>query len=310
MHDPQPHSPVLPDDDDWVPISAVPERVPPWLAALQSAGIPCESLEDAAGAVIRVPPERLARALAELRTYERVNDGWPPPPVPPAEDIAPGAVIWSLFLALLLFAFHLVTGPATNAGEFFTNGVLDVGRVFEGEWWRVITALTLHADMAHVAANSAALIALGIATSQQLGPGLGWALGFAGGIGGNALEAWLAQPGRRSLGASTSVFAFLAILAALRFVSIWQHEGRPRTVWARSWLPLFAALGALSFLGTSRGSDVAGHGLGFAAGLVLGLVVGVLPRRRPNDAWQLLLCVVPVAVVAWAWHLALASAGS
>jgi membrane associated rhomboid family serine protease len=211
----------------------------------------------------------------------------------------------------MLLWFHLVTGPVAQEGGYFAPGVLATGLVRHGEWWRLVTALTLHADFPHVAANSMALFLLGIAASHQLGPGLAWLLAFAGGVGGNALEAFVTDPERHSLGASTSVFAFVAILGALRFVALIRAEGPPKSVWARSWLPLFGALGALGFLGTSHGSDVAGHALGFVSGGLLGVVAALLPRRRLGDLWQFLLCTIPLAIVTWAWHEALLhSAGS
>lgn len=292
--------------EGWVPLAVSPERELPWLAAMQTLGIPCELRREPGGTVLLVPAEHLDRARREVQAYEEANAGWPPPvpPVPVRESV-PGAVLWSVFVAALLLAFYLATGPVEADGRFFAPGMLEAGRVRGGEWWRTVTALTLHADFPHVAANALALVALGISASQQLGPGLAWTLTLAGGIGGNALEAWLGQPGRQSLGASTAVFALLAILAALRCVAIWRKEGRPTTVWSRSWLPLAAALGALGFLGTSPGSDLAGHALGFVAGLGLGLGAAVLPRRRLGEVWQVPLCVLSLGVVAWAWNLAL-----
>jgi membrane associated rhomboid family serine protease len=278
----------------------------PWLAAMQTLGIPCELRREPGGSVLLVPAEHLARARQEVQTYEETNADWPPPVPPiPEHDPVPGAVLWSVFIVAILLVFHLTTGPAEEGGRYFAPGMLDVGRAKGGEWWRMVTSLALHADFPHVAANSLALLALGISASYQLGPGMAWTLALAGGIGGNALEAWVAQPGRRSLGASTAVFALLAILAVLRCAALWRKEGRPTTVWSRSWLPLFAALGALGFLGTSPGSDLAGHALGFVAGLFLGLGAAALPRRPLGEVWQVPLCVLPLGLIAWAWHLAM-----
>lgn len=274
---------------------------------MQALDIPCELHRGPTGTVLLVPGEHLARALREVRAYEESNVAWPPPaPSAPVHDPAPGAVLWSAFLVGLLLAFHVATGPVAGGGGFFAPGMLAVGQVQGGEWWRTVTALTLHADFAHVAANSLALLALGISASHQLGPGLAWTLALLGGVGGNGLQAWFADPGRQSLGASTSVFALLALLASLRFVAIWRKEGRPTTVWSRSWLPLLAALGALGFLGTSPGSDLAGHALGFVVGLGLGLGAATI-RRRPGDVWQVPLCLFSLGLVLWAWRLALAA---
>jgi membrane associated rhomboid family serine protease len=306
--DSQPPRDAPPAAEEWVPIATPPGRATRWLAALQSAGIPCEP-DPEAHDVLRVPPARLQRALAELREYETINADWPPPQATPEHTETPGAAIWSGFLVVLLLWFHAVTGESDGGGTFFDAGMLAVGRIQSGEWWRAVTALTLHADFPHVAANAAALFALGLAASHELGPGMAWLVAFAGGVGGNLLEAMLTNPDRRSLGASTAVFALLATLAAMRFVAIWRKEGAPRSVWARSWLPPFAALACLGFLGTSHGSDVAGHTLGFVSGGLLGLGIAFLPRRKLGDAWQFVLCALPLAAVVWAWHVALNPSG-
>src|SRR2546422_4485816 len=61
--------------------------------------------------------------------------------------------------------------------------------IVAGEWWRTVTALTLHADVPHLLGNAVASVVLVGAVSRELGPGLGlWLLVLAG-AGGNALTA-------------------------------------------------------------------------------------------------------------------------
>ena len=47
---------------------------------------------------------------------------------------------------LELLAFFAVTGPRAAGADWFAAGASDAERVLHGEWWRTITALTLHAD--------------------------------------------------------------------------------------------------------------------------------------------------------------------
>jgi len=66
------------------------------------------------------------------------------------------------------------------------------------------------------------------------------------------------------------------------------------------WIPLGAGLALLAFLGTSKRADLAGHLCGFAAGVVLGASISLLPRVRSIPA-QAALAVAALACVAVAW---------
>src|SRR5207237_567665 len=63
-------------------------------------------------------------------------------------------------LAVLLCAFYYVTGPrapaAAGIDPWFERGSAVAARILGGEWWRAVTALTLHANLAHLLANAVA----------------------------------------------------------------------------------------------------------------------------------------------------------
>ena len=115
------------------------------------------------------------RALVGLSAYEREN---PPklrerdePAEPP--NLVAGA---SIAGTLLLFFFITVAGYPTV--QWFERGSADADRILLGELWRTVTALTLHANLAH------ALLApwhhfFSRCLSTLLGPGLGSALVLA-----------------------------------------------------------------------------------------------------------------------------------
>src|SRR5207249_906367 len=73
--------------------------------------------------------------------------------------------------------------------EWFQHGEADATRMMAGEWWRAVTALTLHADAPHLLGNALAGALLVTAVCQQLGPGVGLWLVLLAGAGGNALTA-------------------------------------------------------------------------------------------------------------------------
>jgi rhomboid protease GluP len=269
-----------------------------WALALASAGIDCQVEPENGGWSVLVPPRDLARAVAVLEAYVEEN-----PLQGPAEeelhDQGPTAV--PLALAAALLGFWLVTGPRAAGSPWFQSGSAQSSRILSGEAWRAVTALTLHADLAHVAANAAGLVVFATGLCRYFGSGLAMALLLFAGTAGNLINALLRGPGHNAVGASTALFGAVGILAATQVV---RRRPRARSRW-RTWAPLGAGLALLAFLGSSPESDVLAHLFGFLAGAVLGIAVaGTLPRM-PGPPAQLAMLVASVAAVAGAWFVAL-----
>ena len=86
--------------------------------------------------------------------------------------------------------------------------------VSAGEWWRIFTAITLHSDASHLAANvSTGFLLLGLAMANY-GPGIGLAAAYLAGAGGNFSGFFVYGKMHRSLGASGMVMGALGLLAA------------------------------------------------------------------------------------------------
>src|SRR5690606_29038048 len=146
--------------------------------------------------------------------------------------------------------------------------------IWGGEWWRAVTALTLHGDWAHLTGNTlGGLLFFGL-VFRFLGHGLGWICILLAGTLGNLLNAWgYAGTGHNSIGASTAVFGGLGILIGFRLLRQFRLTG---WAWPRHlWVPLAAGLILLGFLGAGgERTDVLAHGWGFFAGAILGSSVG------------------------------------
>jgi rhomboid protease GluP len=228
-------------------------------------------------------------AEAAIAAWESEN---PPRPVPVAR-LDPG---WPLAgvvagLAILAFAALVGLGPA---GSLFERGSANAARMLQGEWWRAATALTLHADMAHVAANAVALGIFVGAVARRLGPALATWLALAAGVLGNVLTALVQRGGHVSIGASTAVFGALGTLSALQV---------PRR---SAWLTLGAGAALLGLLGTGERADLLAHLFGF----VIGVTEGLALRRMtppPRSLLQPAIALLAVAPIALAWWRALAS---
>jgi len=173
--------------------------------------------------------------------------------------------------------------------------------MLHGEPWRALTALALHADLAHVVGNAIAGTIFVGAVCGVLGVGLGGALVLASGGLGNLANALAHGSEYRSVGASTAIFGAVGILAAQGFA-----RRRRRGIGGRRALaPIAAGLGLLAMLGTSARADLWGHLFGLVAGGILGLAVTRVFPRPPGPAAQWLLGGAASAIFLACWSAAL-----
>ncbi len=239
------------------------------------------------------------RAEAELASYAEEARSRPPPRpnVVVVDNGVPGVLAYLCVIWLL----PSLEADATFGWHWLSIGQMDAGLVMAGEWWRTITALTLHANLGHLMANSIAGIVFGVLVGRHFGSGLGWLLVLACGAIGNGIDAMFQASDFRSIGASTATFASIAIVGAF----VWRR-GYYRTLdWRRSFAPIFAALALLAFTGIEgENIDVVAHVAGFAVGLLCGLVAAPFDLRRIGAFGQTLCGAAAVALLVAAWTLA------
>ncbi|MCA1825410.1 MAG: rhomboid family intramembrane serine protease [Myxococcales bacterium] len=228
------------------------------------------------------------RAEKALIAFEREN---PPvasrkPQAPLSDGIGAGVVF-----GLALLALQIWTGPESD-NAWFVRGSAEASQIVRGEWWRAITALTLHADAGHAVGNALLGGLLLTLLARRLGSGVASAAMLLAGMLGTFAAAELMRRHFVSVGASTAVFGGLAELAALQAAD---PESR-----RRAWIPLGAGVALLGFLGSSKRADLAGHLCGFAAGVAIGFAVSRLPRLRSKAAQSALACAAACTpVIAW-----------
>jgi len=248
-----------------------------WSLVLQSRRIPHRTEQTERGWQLLVPAACYADACRELSGYEELNRNWPPPlpaPHPQLENTA--STLWVL---ITLGLFHVVTQQRLDLfGHFpvdwYALGNADAGKIVHGEWWRLVTALTLHSGGIHLAGN---IVVGGIFINRlcrDLGAGLGWVLVLFSGLLGNLANAFVQAPNHQSIGASTAVFGAVGLLATINML-------RYRFHLSRRWpLPVAAALGLLALLGAGgENTDLGAHLFGFGFGIGLGLLTGHLVSR-------------------------------
>ncbi|HTY94607.1 MAG TPA: rhomboid family intramembrane serine protease [Steroidobacteraceae bacterium] len=267
---------------------------------LTAVGVAHEMSQSSGGFSLWVAPANLEQARSQLLHYQQESRRRPSPAPPAPAPLFERAWVGSAAYALVLLGVAGVISAGWGRLDAFEAGELDAGLVHQGQWWRAWTALTLHLDAAHIAANLAAGAWFGYLAGRLLGPGTAWALVVLGAGAANWIEALLATAAHRSAGASTAVFTALGLLAAYSWRERHMMALRP----AQRWGPLFAGVILLGWLGTSgEHTDVMAHLLGFAVGAVLGAVVAGerlqrLWRRLPQ--WPGAVLALGVLGIAWA----------
>ena len=214
---------------------------------------------------IFVVPEMEAAARLQLELYHREN---PPkeenPPIPLSFSLQP---LWVLLAPILVTLLQF-----TDKINLHSEGVSDAARVLKGEWWRSLTAQTLHGDARHLASNLlCGYIVMNMITFRipllRLAPFIAVAAAVA-----NLCVSATVQTDFRSLGFSTFVFAAIGCLSVIEF-RLMPKESHGML---RRFAPLCGAASLAVFLGLGENAYILGHAYGFVAGLFCGFI----PKKK------------------------------
>jgi rhomboid protease GluP len=276
-----------------------------WALVLEARYIENRVEPGETGWQLLVPSPSLDAACTELRQFVEENRNWPPllPPVRPMiENTLP-----TLSILILLATFHNITGLDITLLDRHPVDWIEIGnahasQILSGEWWRLVTALTLHANWLHLLSNLAIGGVFVVYLCRDLGSGLAWSLLLGSGVLGNLANAYVQLPSHSSVGSSTAVFGAVGILGALSMMR-YRHHLRRR--WP---VPIAAALSLLALLGTEgKQTDLGAHLFGFLFGFALGLLAECLVGYfgRPGRLVNALLALSSACVVLGAWWAAL-----
>jgi membrane associated rhomboid family serine protease len=266
-----------------------------WSLVLSSQSISHQIRETPDGYAILVDEENAARAVDALDGYDREST-WHEARLEPAVEYGPTPA--ALVVAVLLVLAYAAT---SRSARWYDAGGAAAALIRGGEVWRTMTALTLHANVAHVAANAVACGIFGSALMRIVGPGLGIVLLLLSGAGGNLINALIRSSHHVAVGASTSIFGAVGALAGIQLT---RRRRASASRW-RSWAPLAAGIALLAWLGMSAESDVLAHGFGFLVGAGLGVVLPRILPRPPQTRTQYVLALAAALTVAASWTLAL-----
>ncbi len=245
---------------------------------------------------------RLADAAHEqLRLYARENQGNLSTVRPPLQF---GTKLGVVLYAALLLIGHFLQIRWSFGIDWTTAGRVDVAAIRTGEFWRTVTALTLHRDVGHLVSNLGFGAFFGALLSRQIGGGLAWLLILITGAMGNWMNSWVQAPQHLAIGASTAVFSALGLLAAI----LWLSKELSQDNWAKRLSPVVGGLWLLAWLGTGDAqTDIVAHLTGFVAGFACGAVFTKIPSLQPRNAKLQWLCgLASIAGILCAWTFAVA----
>ncbi len=245
-----------------------------------------------APAVANAAGDELARYAAER------TPGRPLSPLASHQGSVAGAAAYAFLLILVAYC----AGIQLFGVDWLEAGALQSG-LGAAQWWRAVTALTLHADQEHLLGNLLFGVGIGVLASRRFGPGLAWLGILLSGVAANSLAMLVSPAWHRAVGASTALFGALGLLAGFE----WGQRMVVRDRRFYPWAPLFGGVSLLALLGTGNEHvDVLGHVLGFVAGTSFGwgLAKAGLPRRH-GAAVQTVSGALVIGALCAAWTVAL-----
>jgi rhomboid protease GluP len=271
---------------------------------LDAVGIPSRSYHEGGWWWLDVNHQDAERAFGELDAYRREN------PDVDVESAAQPTTYRFAVAGVVAYVIVLVSIAILNAYQaygidWYNVGKMHSGSIQQGQWWRAVTALTLHLELGHLMSNLVFGVVFGLLVGRTYGGGVAWLATVVAGTLGNALNAWIQDADHTSIGASTAVFGALGLMVAHAL----RHWSDRSSRWTR-WRPLIAGLVLLAFTGVGgERTDVAAHVTGFLAGLAIGWLTSLAsPERLSSTKLQQVTGAIAIAIVVIAWATGAVSA--
>ena len=281
--------------------TADPELPWTWSFILTALGIPHHIQNKDDVFHLLVPAEYKSLALQEITDYLSEGRDWPHKPNDPRPET--GIQPPTLLLIGSLALFYAVTGSWDSNTIWFQTGAGDSTAMLEqNEWYRLITALTLHADILHLLNNCILGGFLLHFFFLLTGTGLGISALLLASTAGNFINVLLHGPGHMFVGFSTAVFAVIGMLSML------SYKDSSSTTGSHILVPLMASAALLAMLGSEgKRTDLGAHFFGLLCGLSAGkiLCLPLLKKLRRSLFLQIILFCISIFIFSASWILAL-----
>jgi membrane associated rhomboid family serine protease len=194
---------------------------------------------------------------------------------------------------VVVYVITVVQGGGLNApgGSLFEKGALVGVLVSDGEWWRLVGAMFLHASVIHLAFNMFALYWLGSIVEATLGTGRYLLVYFAAGLAGSAGALVFSNPLAITVGASGAIFGLMGALLILEYLSTGSFAGPALTLIILNLVITFAI----------PNISVGGHLGGLVGGALATLALTKLRYVRPSYVAPAVVVLIGVLSVVVAY---------
>ena len=286
--------PVLATDDEQEALSCS--------LALSSMGISHHLRQTADSMLLSVTAEDAPYAASQISAFLLENRNWPPKATVPDNTFSPLLQPPTLLLIGGLILFFTVTGNWSDRSVWFAGGAGDAEAILQnGEWYRLITALTLHADTVHLLGNCLFGGFIFHFFCRLTGNGLGVFSMLLTATVANLINVLLHGDNHLFVGFSTAVFAIIGMLAMISR----QHRASKRYL---RLIPFMAGAALLAMIGSSgERTDLGAHFFGLCCGLASGWILTrpTLLQWRKSLFFQSTLFLLSCAAIIIAWKAAL-----
>ena len=222
---------------------------------------------------------------------------------PYSSSFAPIFRAQSFVIIIALCLVYLRSGPWQETSTWFIAGAGDAEAIItDHQYYRLITALSLHADGLHLLSNCVLGGFLLHFFFHLLGNGIGLTVILFAATLANLINVLAHGTNHHFVGFSTAVFALIGILSALNFR---RHTAFGRI---RIFMPLMVGAAMLAMVGSSgQQTDLGAHFFGLLTGIACGYLVGTnkILSLRHSFFLQTCLAVISICIILLAWKLAL-----
>ncbi len=268
---------------------------------LSSTGISHHYHQSDQNLTLSVDTNDFSEANNQLKAYFHENKNWPPKPVSPTDGFTPTLQPPTLLLIGALVLLYTITGPWAEHSFWFSKGAGDAEAILgNNEYFRLVTALTLHADTVHLLGNCLFGGFLFHFLCKLTGNGLGLFAMIISATVGNYINVALHGNNHLFVGFSTAVFAIIGMLAMIN------RRYNTNTRYLRI-LPYMAGAALLAMIGSSgERTDLGAHFFGLCSGLLSGWILSqkALLELRKSLIFQTILFFFSITIIVIAWKLA------
>jgi len=207
-------------------------------------------------------------------------------------------------VGILLLVYGLAGGWHANS-QWFQKGAGDSSAILNNlEMYRLVTPLTLHADIVHLMSNCFLAVFLLHFFFHLTGNGIGLMAMLGTASLATLINVLVHGPGHFFVGFSTAIFSVIGMLCTISFAM------QTKRLAAHFFMPVMSGLALLAFLGSSgERTDLGAHLFGLLCGLVGGNFVRlpVFASLRSSFAGQTILGSTVLTIFVFCWFIALNS---